>query len=330
MSRCTKTGNGVCIKQDDNMHFNTGLDLQACLLWWGWTHRGTVCHLPECRHRSGPEQSSRLETAGMRTLKDGGQVIKPVQCVSTIMLAVLTDLWVENRTCSQPCGASQQSSDQICGNWQWFHLNRWRNGQRSNICFSCCADKQHESLPSSMSGGSPPTNTLREKRSTRSPLRWGKQWAEPRPASPWSPDSSSPKERSSSIGNKDEWPAENDYVSRLTEHVLTLLNYNEHNVIRCGKIKYIKQKHSKAAMIAIWDTKFKGMSRRFTPPTQKKKRLELEECKSGGRSGETDGRANRRTQKQNHNGIISGFFTAGKQNTVTGFTSSSAITSRCV
>lgn len=62
------------------------------------------------------------------------------------------------------------------------------------------------SLPSSMSGGSPPTNTLREYRSTRSPLRWGKQWAEPRPASPWSPDSSSPKERSSSMGNRDEWP----------------------------------------------------------------------------------------------------------------------------
>lgn len=57
-----------------------------------------------------------------------------------------------------------------------------------------------------MSGGSPPTNTLREYRSTRSPLRWGKQWVGPRPASPWSPDSSSPKGRSSSMGNRDEWP----------------------------------------------------------------------------------------------------------------------------
>lgn len=65
----------------DSVHFNTGLDLQACLLWWGWTHRGTVYHPPECRHRSGPEQSSRLETAGMRTLKDGGQVIKPAHSV---------------------------------------------------------------------------------------------------------------------------------------------------------------------------------------------------------------------------------------------------------
>lgn len=57
------------------------------------------------------------------------------------------------------------------------------------------------------------------------------------------------------------------------------------NVIRCGKIKYIKEKHTKAAMIAIWDTKGKGMSRRFTRPTREKKKKGLN-LKSVNQAGE--------------------------------------------
>lgn len=53
------------------------------------------------------------------------------------------------------------------------------------------------------------------------------------------------------------------------------------NVIKI-KIKYIKEKHTKAAMIAIWDTKGKGMSRRFTRPTQKKIGLNLKSVNQAG------------------------------------------------
>lgn len=176
------------------------------------------------------------------------------------MPTVLADLWVENRTCSLPCGASQQSSDQICGNWQWFHLKK-KNGEMVRAwkwsSVYAALKGANESLPSSMSGGSPPTNTFRENRSTRSPLRWGKQWAEPRPASPWSPDSSSPKERSSSMGNKDEWPAENDHVSRLTKQLLKVLisQLAKKKIwLDVVKLRTIKNKQTKEAIVAISET----------------------------------------------------------------------------
>lgn len=58
------------------------------------------------------------------------------------------------------------------------------------------------------------------------------------------------------MGNKDEWPAENDYVSRLTKQFLTVLTSQlAKNVIRRGEIKYVKEKQTKAAIIAISDTK---------------------------------------------------------------------------
>lgn len=189
------------------------------------------------------------------------------QCVSTNMPTVLTDLWVENRTCSLPCGASQQSSDQICGNWQWFHLKKIGEILSAWKYISCvCSPKgANEPLPSSMSGGSPPTNTLRENRSTRSPLRWGKQCAEPRPASPWSPDSSSPKERSSSMGNKDEWPAENDYVSRLTKQFLTVLisQLAKKMWLDVGKLSTLKKSKQKQPSLPFLIPKVKEMSNKI-------------------------------------------------------------------
>lgn len=60
-------------------------------------------------------------------------------------------------------------------------------------------------IPSSISGGNPPTNTLREYRSTLSPFWWVKQWGEPRPLwRGWSPRPSS--RNPSSIGNSEDWP----------------------------------------------------------------------------------------------------------------------------
>lgn len=46
------------------------------------------------------------------------------------------------------------------------------------------------------------------------------------------------------------------------------------NVIRCGKIKYIKEKHTKAAMIAISDTKGQRNEHKIYA-TYMKKRLDF-------------------------------------------------------
>lgn len=76
-------------------------------------------------------------------------------------------------------------------------------------------------IPSSMSGGNPPTNTLREYRSTLSPFWWVKQWGEPRPLwRGWSPRPSS--KNPSSIGNSEDWPgteSRKKKKKKLTENV---------------------------------------------------------------------------------------------------------------
>ena len=70
---------------------------------------------------------------------------------------------------------------------------------------ACVSKQSFLNIPSSMSGGNPPTNTLREYRSTLSPFWWVKQWGEPRPLwRGWSPRPSS--RNPSSIGNNEDWP----------------------------------------------------------------------------------------------------------------------------
>ena len=48
----------------------SGMDLQACLWWWGWRHTGRASHPPPCRLQSEPALNSPPGTAGMRSLEN--------------------------------------------------------------------------------------------------------------------------------------------------------------------------------------------------------------------------------------------------------------------
>lgn len=88
-------------------------------------------------------------------------------------------LLVGSRICSLLYGASPQPGGQSGESLRLFHLGGRRGGD-----FKTSDEEQRQKRarpkklaaspsPSSMSGGKPPTNTLREKRSIRSPFWWG-------------------------------------------------------------------------------------------------------------------------------------------------------------